>query len=311
MSGQGEPPKDDRRTRAMAREAVEHHFGSKVRRLTRLEGGLTNFVYRAAHAEGDFVVRMNSDPVKINDFLKEQWAVERARQAGVPAAEVYEVGNQVGMPYMIARASAGASATDHPMRISIVEELGRILARIHTIGTNGFGETFDWSRNQLSRLESWVDYLDGPLNVDGRLRLLTRHKMISSKQRKALDEVLAKISRWKIKPVLNHGDLRLKNLLVDRSGEIEAVIDWEFCVSSAPHWDVSLALHDLSIDQKQALLRGYGLSSSDVRDMAPAWKAINILNYARFVEQSDEEGDEAQLEEYRVRLSGALDLYSL
>jgi aminoglycoside phosphotransferase (APT) family kinase protein len=58
--------------------------------------------------------------------------------------------------------------------------------------------------------------------------------------------------------------MRLKNVMVDEAGKITAVIDWEFCSSNvAPYWD--LALHDLSVDAKQAFLGGYGVSEGGAR----------------------------------------------
>jgi hygromycin-B 4-O-kinase len=89
---------DARRTREAARAIVEHHFGSRPNRLTRLAGGITNAVYRADHAEGAFVVRLSDDPVKINEYLKEQWAIARAREAGVPVPDVLEVATGSGSP---------------------------------------------------------------------------------------------------------------------------------------------------------------------------------------------------------------------
>lgn len=303
---------DARRTREAARAIVEHHFGSRPNRLTRLAGGITNAVYRADHTEGAFVVRLSDDPVKINEYLKEQWAIARAREAGVPVPDVLEVGNRIGQPYMIAHAAAGQPATNHPQRLAIVEELGRIAARIHTVKTDGFGETFDWSQNQLSRAESWADYLRDQLRVEERVALLVEREMLTESKAKALRAELARIARWTDPPTLNHGDLRLKNLLVDDRGQVTALIDWEFCLSAvAPHWDLSLALHDLSVDQKQALLTGYGLSEEEVRAAARSWAALNLVNYAPFVEEAAAEGDEVRLEAYRTRLSGALDLYSL
>lgn len=301
-----------RRSREAARAVVEHHFGSAPRRLTQLAGGITNEVYRADHPEGAFVVRLSDDPVKINEYLKEQWAIGRAREAGVPVPDVLEVGNRIGRPYMIARVAAGRPATDHPQRLAIIEELGRIAARIHTVKTNGFGETFDWSQNLLSRAEGWADYLRGHLRAEERIELLVRHDLIGQAKAKALHAELARITKWTDQPSLNHGDLRLKNLLVDEDGQVTALIDWEFCLSAvAPHWDLSLALHDLSVDGKQALLAGYGMDEEAVRAAGRSWVALNILNYAPFVEQAVAQGDEARLESYRTRLSGALDLYSL
>lgn len=67
----------------------------------------------------------------------------------------------------------------------------------------------------------------------------------------------------------NHGDLRMKNVLVDQDGGICAILDWEKCMSIvAPHWELALALHDLSIDEKQAFLAGYGLSPEGAGDRA-------------------------------------------
>jgi hypothetical protein len=100
--------------------------------------------------------------------------------------------------------------------------------------------------------------------------------------------------------------------MVNETGQISAVIDWEFCSSNiAPYWDLSLAVHDLSVDAKQEFLQGYGLNEQEVRDLSPILKAINIMNYAPYVERAIDEGNEAQLDQYRTRLSGALDLYSL
>ena len=45
--------------------------------------------------------------------------------------------------------------------------------------------------------------------------------------------------------------------------------------------------------------------------MAPAIKALNILNYARTVRHALERNDKKRLLHLRARLNGAFDLYSL
>ena len=45
-------------------------------------------------------------------------------------------------------------------------------------------------------------------------------------------------------------------------------------------------------------------------EMAPAWKAFNVLNYAPYVERAVARGDKSELQAYRSRLSGVFDLYS-
>jgi len=106
--------------------------------------------------------------------------------------------------------------------------------------------------------------------------------------------------------------MRLKNVLADNDGKITAIIDWENCISSVgSYWDLSLALHDLSIDAKEEFIDGYGIALKDLRQMAGVIKAINVLNYAPRVEELAAMKDTQTLERYRARLGGVLDLYSL
>jgi aminoglycoside phosphotransferase (APT) family kinase protein len=299
-------------TKEMARRIIEHHFGAKPRRVEHQGSGLSNFVFLVHHAEGDFVVRISPDPTRINAFIKEQWAVTKAHEAGVPTAEILEVGNSViPHPYMVARRVQGRDATMHPERVAILREMGRYAALINSISTTGFGSVFDWSSNQLSRNDTWKEYLHGELRLDARLEILRKQRMLSAPKLKTLRSTLERAAKRSTKPALNHGDIRLKNVMVDDAGKITALIDWEHCVSHlAPQWELSLALHDLSIDEKQEFLTGYGLPPKQFAAMAPVIKALNVINYAPHIERLVELDDRVELDHFRVRLSGALDLYS-
>jgi hygromycin-B 4-O-kinase len=128
---------------------------------------------------------------------------------------------------------------------------------------------------------------------------------------KRLCSLVRKMARWTPKPSLNHGDLRLKNIIVDEEGKIKAIIDWEDCTSNAaPPWELSLALHDLSIDEKQELLQGYGAKEKAITEMSPYIKALNLLNYAPKIDRLAVRKDTARLAQYRIRLRGVCDLYS-
>lgn len=299
--------------REMARRLVAHHFGSKPSRLVFKSSGLTNFVFAVKHSEGDFIVRISPDPVKINDFFKEQWAQEKACEAGVPTAEILEVGNEViSHPYMIVRRAAGEEAIYNPNRLKIVREMGRLAALINTIPTNGFGNTFDWSNNLLSRCETFAEYLENALQFEDKIETLEKHKIISAEKIKILRKIFTEAMKTNPQARLNHSDLRLKNMIADENGEIKAVIDWENCASNiAPEWELSLALHDLWIDEKQTFLEGYGISEKKFTEITPLIKAFNIVNYAPTIKNMARENDQAGLKQYRTRLSGALDLYSL
>lgn len=53
------------------------------------------------------------------------------------------------------------------------------------------------------------------------------------------------------------------------------------------------------------------MNENKIREIAPLIKAINLINYLPYVERAAEERDRARLQQYRTRLSGALDLYLL
>lgn len=237
----------------------------------------------------------------------------KAQEVGVPTPEVLEVGCEaVSLPYMVSRRVEGREATHHPERFKVLREMGRLTALIHTVPTSGFGRTFDWSKNQLSRNESWKDYLRCELKVDERLDMLVSQGGLLPAKAEALRATFTEMESWTDPPALNHGDVRLKNVLADESGAVTALIDWELCTSAiAPYWDLSLALHDLSIDAKQEFLAGYGLPEDEIRGMAPALKALNMINYAPFVAGAAAAADTKRLDRYRTRFTGALDLFSL
>ncbi len=303
---------DGRKARLLAGKVLSHLLGPGAARPKPLGGGLTNFVFEARRGRETFVLRLGGAPGKIKDYLKEQWAMARARESGIPVPEVLEVGTEpIGVPYMVSRKVAGTEATHHPQRFSILRQMGRFARQLHEVETSGFGATFDWSENRLSRKESWAEYLAREFRGPERLAILDRHGMLAKPALKALRATLDEIARWDPQPVLNHGDLRLKNVVAEADGEVCALLDWEMSTSNvAPYWELSIALHDLSVDAKEELLAGYGMTPREMSDAAPALRAFNVLNYAHVVEAAAEEADTAKLERLRARLHGALDLYA-
>lgn len=299
--------------RTFARFVVEHHFGSRPVRLNHKTGGLSNFVFEAKHAEGDFIVRISPDPGRLNAFIKEHWCERAAREVGVPTAEILETGASIiPFPYVIARRVDGVEALHHPEREKIVLELGRLAERINSIRTGGFGETFDWSNNELSRNKNLKDYLKGEYRYEERIDALARSRLCPPDKIKSLRRISREMLKVRARAVLNHGDLRLKNVIADNEGRIRAVIDWEKATSNvAPHWELSVALHDLGIDLREQFVEGYGIGPKKLAEIAPFIKAFNMLNYVDEINRATAEKDKAALEHIRLRFAGTFDLYSI
>lgn len=296
-----------------ARQLIAYHYPRKKISVTRLSGGITNFVFGVTVGKENLVVRISELREKINFFFKEQWAMAMAKSKGIPVPEILEVGNDIiPLPYMIQRRINGEEASKHPMKAEILKELGHYAALIHTIRTNGFGHMFDWSQNTLSKNNTWKEFLRSELRAAERIEILRKHKMLTQKSLGRLSSELGKIEGWTQSPCLNHGDLRLKNTMVNKEGKIIAIIDWENCISCiAPYWDTSIALHDLSIDSQWRYLEGYGMKDKQLIEIAPALKVFNLLNYAPVIEQMAMQKQKEALSHYRARLQGALDMFSI
>ncbi len=299
--------------RQMAKKVVEHHFGKTVENIEFNAAGKSNFVFDIVTTEGNFIVKIGGLKTKFKDFLKEQWATQKALQAGVPVAEILEVGDEViPLPYMLQWRVDGTEAIHHPDRLKILNKLGKYARIIHSIPTNGFGQVFDWSKNKLSKKRTWIEYLERELQVNEGLTFLDKHSILSKKKINKLHSEFEKIKKWKISPALNHCDLRLKNVIVNDAGNIKALIDWEHCSSNAaPYWDLSIALHDLSIDGKQKFLEGYELDIVEFSKKAYSLTLFNIMNYIPALQRILKKKDKKKLELYKLRLDGSLDLFSL
>ncbi len=268
-------------------------------------------MYSVDHEAEPFIVRLNENRAKLNPFLKEQWVTARMRTEGLPVADILEVGDDP-LPYMILRKSPGEPATFQPDRKRIIRDLGGYAARINCIRTHGFGAAFDRSPEPSSHQRSWNEFLSGEFQLEKRLRALRRFGMVARPQLDKIGALLESACGKGRTAALNHGDLRPKNVLVDEKGRISAILDWENCSSNlAPEWELSLALHDLSIDEKEEFIAGYGLNPKAVSAIAPTMKALNLMNYVQEIDRLAREEDRAQLERHRLRLSGALDLYCL
>jgi aminoglycoside phosphotransferase (APT) family kinase protein len=295
----------------MVKKVIKHHFGKGPKKIQFNPAGLTNFVFDVATNDGDFIVRIATSAGKLHDYQKEQWAVKQASQKGVPVAEILEVGCEViPLPYMLQRKLKGLETSHHPDRHEVLKELGSYAKLIHSIPTCGYGKYFDWSQNTLSKNKSWKIYLNDELEVLDRLAFLEKNKILSGREFKKVESDIRQIEKWNLPPRLNHGDLRLKNVITNEKGKILALIDWENCLSHmAPYWDFSIALHDLSIDGKQYFLEGYGIKPKEFQEMTYALRVFNLLNYVPEIKRMVEKGKTDQLNWYKLRLSGSLDLF--
>jgi hygromycin-B 4-O-kinase len=302
---------DARRARALVPRVVEQVFGEKPRRVKRLGEGLTNAVFEVGVGRDRWVVRLHADSAKVAAFAKECWAMQQARRAGVPTPKVARAGlGPDGVAFLVVAAVPGQTGSRVGHRQPLLEQMGRCAARLHGIATRGFGGTLDVRARRWSPHAHWAGVLDDELDADARIALLRRQDVLPADALEELRESVQAMRRWRRTPVLHHGDLRLKNVIADEEGRrIAAIIDWEDCLSAPkPYWDLSIALHDLGVDEKEVFLDGYGISAREFARMAGYVRALNLLNYAWAMGEAEKERNDKRLAWMKLRLAGGLDI---
>ena len=279
--------------------------------VRRRGGGLTNLVYQVDVGDRSVIVRINADPAKLKVFKRERHAMTLARNAQLPIPRILHIGADP-YPFMVLENVRGIVGTHAYDKIGTVRQMGEITARIHAIRMPGFGPGAIDSAFAVRApgRHSWGAHLEADLKASERISTLERLGMFLPDNADKMRQILAHMSAWRRNPVLHHGDMRLKNVIVDQDGEIIAVLDWEQCTSSVPAlWDLSVALHDLTIDEKQAFLQGYGYGPRELTKSIGYMRLLNALNYTPFIVAMAERGESAKLNWYRARFAGHFNLY--
>ncbi|MFM1751615.1 MAG: hypothetical protein RL119_577 [Actinomycetota bacterium] len=144
------------------------------------------------------------------------------------------------------------------------------------------------------------------------------------------DELLARIPEQGPASLV-HGDYRLDNCMVDSSGEVIAVLDWEICTLGDPLADLGLLMvywtgpgDDLSawtgqactapgfldradLASRYANVSGRDISQLDFYVAFAYWKLVCILEgvYARYLGGALGQRDPAELEPFNIQVLGA------
>lgn len=144
------------------------------------------------------------------------------------------------------------------------------------------------------------------------------------------DELLARIPEQG-PATLVHGDYRLDNCMIDSSGDVIAVLDWEICTLGDPMADLGLLMvywtgpnDDMSawtgqactatgfldrsdMAERYARVSGRDISQLDFYTAFAYWKLVCILEgvYARYLGGALGQRDPAELEPFNAQVLGA------
>ena len=216
-----------RALRAAVVDIVQAALRGRPYKVRRRGGGLTNLVYQADLNDRSVIVRINADPLKLKVFEREKHAMTLARSAGLPIPRVLQVGADPH-PFMVQEHVSETVGTHAYDRIDTVRQMGEITARIHRSSCPGLGRR----QSTQGRVHAYLGAIRGARTS----RVICTHQSASRlwsgwecfcRTTPKRCQILLHMFTWRRNPVLHHGDMRLKNIIVDQHGSIAAVLDWE------------------------------------------------------------------------------------
>ncbi|MFC4811681.1 aminoglycoside phosphotransferase family protein [Paenibacillus sp. GCM10023250] len=280
MDGQA----SEKDTAALRAERIAaEYLGERVRDSYPIVGkGMVNQVYVVEAASRKLVVRMN-DADAYASYRKEQWCIEQAAAAGVPGPEVLAVGVADEKAYMLQSFLAGEDGVDAAVpKSAIWRQLGEYAARIHAIPVKGYGENLEDPATGEFRSPphpgsdgSWAGYVQ--YNIDSLTERdpLLALGVLTPATSAAARGLFERLKRTAFRFGLAHGDLSLKNAMVDPSGRV-AMLDWGNAeVTVVPHGDVMQLLQlrlqggEPDMESYDAFLEGYGVREEALPDLLP------------------------------------------
>jgi tRNA A-37 threonylcarbamoyl transferase component Bud32 len=266
----------------VSRVASNFLNNAEVRVAPILGRGSVNKVFLVEATDTKLAFRMGANE-SLEEYRKEAWCIHQAAERGVPVATVLDMGVVEERGFMIQSYIAGDEGRDSSLpRSHIWRELGKHARLIHSIDVVGFGLKLSDLTEGDSR-KSWLEYLNYNIESLNENDELIKLRVVNQSESAAVRRMFEDLRGKTFDFGLNHGDLSLKNVIVDRSGKVH-LLDWGSAEASiVPHHDLIQLLkmnmlendpNDLEI---QSFLDGYGISASEYEEMIPTLEILLLL----------------------------------
>lgn len=275
----GDPTQAEQPSVTIEREALEAYLRRKnpackdleITHFHRVAGGFSKATILfdtvdAANGKQSLCIRAEQ-PIHLlelegSNVENEFHLVQKAYESGIPVAEPLWVEAdtaQLGTRFIISRKAAGANfgtakGAAGQLSKQTVEDLARVMARIHNIPLNRdeawikqshFDRWLDFGtirQNTLARIEEW--------RAQSKAANLFPSPIIT----RARNWLTANVPACDEAPVFLHGDFGPHNILLD-DGKVSAALDWEISTPGDPAYDVAWFLNCTSgaVDREQFL----------------------------------------------------------
>ncbi|HVE57318.1 MAG TPA: aminoglycoside phosphotransferase family protein [Pyrinomonadaceae bacterium] len=247
-----------------------------------IDKGFVNKVFLVETEIFKFIFRTN-DLNSFDEYEKERWAANRAIRKNIPTPQILKTGIYENQAFSIQKYVEGIEGRDFSGDKKIIwKKLGEYAKQIHTIKIGGFGLKLRDMTEGGSK-SSWLKYLDYNIESLTDDDELLKLGVLTRKKSKIIRNIFENLKLSSFEFGLNHGDLSLKNTIVDNAGMIH-LLDWGSAEASiVPHHDliqllkVNMQENDPDDSEIKAFLEGYGILRDEYEKMLPDLKSLSIL----------------------------------
>jgi len=240
--------------------------------------GITNEIYIVEILDKRYVIRISPES-NIAQFEKENWDMEQAARLGVFIPNTIKLGELESTVYMIQEYVYGLHGTDISLDKSFIwKELGKYSKTIHSIPTMGFGNYMS-SPGVFSG--DWVRYVEYNIQSLTDSDKLLSMNVLNEKQSKRIKMLFENLTEQKFNFGLNHGDLSLKNVIVNNGRVV--LLDWGSSESHiVPHFDIVEVLQssfefDFNNQYFRAFISAQDISDEEFSSLKPSVDIIMLL----------------------------------
>lgn len=262
---------------------VANEIQEKALRILPVIGkGFVNRVFIVETKNSEIIVRTN-DLDSFDEYQKECWAAHQAIKKTIPTPNILKMGVFENRAFSFQKYINGIEGRDISRDKKFIwKQLGEYARQIHSIKVGGFGLTFrDMTEGDAQK--SWLRYLNYNIESLNENDALLELKVITKKQSEKAANMFTKLKSREFVFGLNHGDLSLKNTIVDEFGIVH-LIDWGSAEASiVPHHDliqllkVNIQENNPDVSEIRAFLEGYGIDEVDYQRILPDLEALLLL----------------------------------
>lgn len=249
----------------------------QVSTITELVGlGSVNRIFNVQGKQAAYIIRINDDPAKQVEYLKEHWCLNAVAAKGIPSPKVLQTGHKAGLTFMIQEKLPGTNGKHCPPKDQLIiwKHLGAYAAlfnkikRIEVEEVNSQEFHKDWRARLIYNIKE--------LNTEDSL---LRNKVLSSEEHQSMKKVLKRLEQYNFATGLTHGDLCPRNAIWRE--EQTYLLDWGTAeINIVPHSEIGLVLFSKEADPNafQAFLSGMGISRKQYSQMENEIHLVNLLH---------------------------------